>query len=447
MSTVDLATQAGADTQRRHTTSLLDALVHRRRGSAPRGTHRMAALCSALDDPQLEVPAIRIVGTDGKTSIARITTSLLRELGVRCGETTSPHLEQVAERIRLDGVPVDERRVAGRWDDLAAGMVAAEQTTGEAVTFFEAITALALRLFADDRLEVGVVEAGIGGLGDASSVVPGRLVVLGPVGLDHPELGATLAEVAAEKAGIIEPGGVLLAAPQPPEVTAVLDRLTADRGATLLRAGRDFGVATRTAERGGQHVDLRGLGGSGVRGFLPLHGRHQAANAAVALAAVQAHLGTTDLDPVRLRAGLATVHVPGRVELVTRRGRSDIVLDGAHEPRAVRALVDCLTGSVRPGPMTLVFGISGGRAPEPLLEVLGPLAAAVVATAASSPGAMPAQEVQRRLGGCGILAAAAADPGAAMALAASLTPADGTIVVTGSLHLVGEVRGQVRTLR
>ncbi len=418
---------------------LLDTLVHRRRGHSPRGTHRMAALCHALGDPQAQLQTVRVVGTGGKTSIVRIMAAVLAAHGVACGETTSPHLQHASERIRLDGHTVRPELVAARWRDLQQAIVTAEAATGEPVTFFEAVTGLALRLFADRQVDVALVEAGIGGVTDATGALSGDIVVLSRVGYDHPELGADLAEVAAEKAGIVAPGAVLVCAAQEPTAAAVIEEVVADRGATLLRAGRDFGVDTRRPAPGGQQVGLRGLEGSGIRGFLPLRGAHQAANTAVALAAVQALLGTTDLDPVRIRTGLAAVDVPGRIEVVTRRDAADVILDGAHDIDAMGALARCLVESASGRSITVVFGVGGQRSPEPLLERLRGLDARLIVTATGTPQAMPVEELHRRARADGFGALAAPDPAAALTQATRLTPADGVIVVTGSLHLVGAV--------
>ncbi len=426
---------------------LLDTLVHRRRGRAPRGTHRMAALCHALGAPQAQLRTVHVVGTGGKTSIVRTMSSLFTALGVTCGETTSPHLQHASERIRLDGHAVRPELVAARWRDLQQAIAVAESRTGESVTFFEAVTALALRLFADRQVDVAVVEAGIGGVTDATGVLASDVVVLSRVGYDHPELGVDLAQIAREKAGVASPGGVLVCSAQDPAAAEAIEEVVAERAATLLRAGRDFGVDTRRPAPGGQQVGLRGLDGSGIRGFLPLRGAHQAANAAVALAAVQTLLGTTDLDPVRLRTGLAAVDVPGRVEVVTRRDAADVILDGAHDIDAMSALARCLVESAPGRPITVVFGVGGQRSPEPLLERLRRLDARLIVTATATPQAMPVEELERRARADGVDAIAAADPALAIRRATELTPADGVIVVTGSLHLVGAVASLLEAVR
>lgn len=418
----------------------LEELAARRRGTAPRGTHRMRALCHALGDPQYGLPTIHVAGTDGKTSTVRMIAALLTALGWHCGETTSPHLQDLTERIRVAGVPVARTDLLQAIPRLNAAIDRAEVAIGEPVSFFEAITALALTTFRERAVDAAVVEAGIGGSGDASNIVQARVAVLTPVGLDHAELGATHAEVATEKAGIVAPGGLLITAAQVPETARAIERVVAERGGLLLRAGRDFGVMTRRPTPGGQLVGLRGLDGSVIRGRLPLAGQHQAANAAVALAAVQRFLGTTDLDPSQLRAGLAAVRVPGRVEVTHPYEGPRVVLDGAHDREAIRALVTAVRESLRPSGVTVILGTGGGRDPVPLVTELGELAPRVVVTQASSPSATPASVLGARLAEAGTAAAVVDDPSDALAQALRQTPPGGLVVVTGSLHLVGEVR-------
>lgn len=422
------------------TAGLLAALSGRRRGSAPRGDHRARALCEALGSPHLAMPAIHVVGTDGKTSVVRMVAALLEALGVRAGDSTSPHLHDVGERIRIGNRSLAPARLAAACAPLPAALSEAEYRLNEPVTFFDAVTAVALRAFADAAVDVGVVEAGIGGAGDATNVVQGRVAVCTPVGLDHPELGTTFAEVAAEKAGIVEPGGVLVTSAQEPAAAEALATVAQGRGATLLRAGRDFGVRARRQGPDRQVVDLHGLWDSRLRATLSLRGAHQAGNAATALAAVQAFLGTSDLCPDTLAAGFAAARVHGRMELVRRPGAAMVVLDGAHDALAVRALATGVRELDHRGPCALVLGVSGGRDPGLLLAPLRRLHAPVVATAARAPGAASAGDVADRLRGKGVEVTAVDDPAGAVELASRQVGPDGLVVVTGSLHLVGEVR-------
>ncbi len=426
----------------------LAALTARRRGASPRGTRRMRVLCTEVGSPQLVVPAVHVVGTNGKTSVARIVTSLLVALGVRGGETTSPHLQDVRERIRIGGSPIDPDALDAACAPLQRALTAVDEQVGEPATFFEAVTATALRAFADAGVDVAVIEAGIGGAGDATAVVQGRVTVVTPIGLDHPELGRTLPEVAFEKASVVEPGGILVTAAQDPAAAHVVARVAAGRGATLLRAGHDFGVLTRRPSPAGQLVGLRGLDGRAIRLTLPLRGAHQAANAAVALASVQALLGTSDLDPTRLRHGFASVQVPGRVEMVRRDGAADVVLDGAHDVPAMRALVAALGEGGSNRRVVVVVGVGGRRDPRPLIDTLRELTDSFVVTAAvSSPEAVPAHELVASVRAHGAEAIVARDPAAAMDEATRRAAAEDLIVVTGSLHLVGDVRSVLADAR
>lgn len=429
-----------AEDDGRSPTSVLAALASRRRGSSPRGTRRMRVLCTALGSPQLVLPTIHVVGTDGKTSVVRIVAALLEALGIRTGETTSPHLQDVRERIRIGGRPIVDAALARATARLEEALAAVDREAGEPATFFEAVTATALRAFADAAVDVAVVEAGIGGARDATGVVQGRVAVVTPVSSDHPELGADLAQVATEKGGVVGPGTTLVSAAQPPEVADALARVAAGRGAVLLRAGHDFGVLTRRPVAGGQHVGLRGLSGSRLRATLPLRGAHQAANAATALAAVQAFLGTTELDPALLRAGFAAVEVPGRVEVIRRADVADVVLDGAHDAAAVRALVAAVRESPPLGGCAVVLGVGGGRDATEMVQALHELTPTFVVTSARSPTAMPTQPLAACVRAAGAEAVAVPDVGDAVHEASRQVPPDGLVVVTGSLHLVGDAR-------
>jgi dihydrofolate synthase / folylpolyglutamate synthase len=424
--------------------SPLEALVDRRRGTARRGSHRAQALCEELGSPHLTVPTVHVAGTNGKTSVVRMTASLLASLGIRAGDTTSPHLHHLGERIRLDGRPVAPAVLATATAHLPDAIERSERRTGEPVTFFDAVTAVALQVFAQQHCRVAVVEAGIGGTGDATDVVQGPVSVLTPIGLDHPELGTTHAEVAANKSGIVRPGGVVLTAVQHPEAMAEIERTAAGQGASLLYAGRDVAVEARRHVDGGQVVDLVGLDGRRLRTLLPLYGASHADNAALALGAVQAVLGTSDLDPARLRAGFAAVRVPGRMEIVRCQDGPSVVLDGAHDPQASTALAATLEEPFAGVPGAIVAGTTAGRDLVPVLApMLGRFArppATVVTTAAKVPGATPPQLLARRLSAAGWDAVAVPDVTDALALAMTRVGAGGVVAVTGSMYVVAEAR-------
>jgi dihydrofolate synthase / folylpolyglutamate synthase len=418
----------------------LAAWAGRRRGTAPRGSHRARALCAELGDPHLGLPAVHVVGTNGKTSVVRLASALLASLGVRAGDTTSPHLQDVVERVRLDDRPVPPERLTEVLRRLPNAVRRAEDRLGEAVAFFDVMTAVALRTLADAEVEVAVVEAGIGGTGDATALLRAPVTVLTPIGLDHPQLGATHAAVAAEKAGVVAPGATVLSAAQPPGAAATVARIAARRGARLLRAGRDFGVLARRPTAEGQLVELQAPDGLRVRTRLPLRGAHQADNAALALAAVQAALPGRRLDRAALVAGFAGVRIPGRVE-VLHLGGTTIVLDGAHDAEATGALAAAVE-ELAPGSRAVaVVGVTGGRDPVALLAPLRARIAGVVATSTGQPGAVPAADVAARLQAAFVSRVTVSpSPAAATDRALGLAGPEGLLLVTGSLPLVGEIR-------
>nr|MBA2575663.1 dihydrofolate synthase [Euzebyaceae bacterium] len=279
------------------------------------GLDRIRALSARLGDPQRAYPAVHITGTNGKTSIARMVTGVLEALGLLTGTYTSPHLHDVRERIRVGGRPVSPTAFVGRLDALAPHIAAVEAERGEMVTFFETLTALASACFAGAGVDVGVVEVGMGGRWDATNLVDGRVAVLGRVGLDHAELGSTVAEVAAEKAGIIKDGAAVVSAVQEPAAARVIARAAAAHGASILWEGRDFGLRSRRPTPDGQDLVLWAGEGAEATVHLPLHGAHQAANAACAFAAVVAHVPRAARDAEAVRTGFAAARSPGRLEL------------------------------------------------------------------------------------------------------------------------------------
>src|SRR3954452_887481 len=253
---------------------------------------RITDLLDLLGSPQRSYPSIHITGTNGMTTTARMVDALLREFGIRTGRYTSPHLQSATERIALDGVPLDPARFASAYDDVAPFAEIVDGRHDDPLTFFELLTAMAFAAFADAPVDVAVVEVGLGGRWDATNVVHAPVAVVTPIGLDHVAiLGGTVEAIAAEKAGIVHPGATLVTAGQPAAAAAVLTARAAEVGAVMAREGVEFGVRRRAVAVGGQVLDVEGLGGSYDELFLPLHGAHQAHNAAVAIAAVEAFFG------------------------------------------------------------------------------------------------------------------------------------------------------------
>ncbi|MEV8508098.1 folylpolyglutamate synthase/dihydrofolate synthase family protein [Actinoplanes sp. NPDC051475] len=352
-------------------------------------------LMDVLGSPQRAYPAIHLTGTNGKTSTARMIDGLLRAHGLHTGRYTSPHLETVRERISLDGEPVSEEQLATTYDEVAPLAELIDKQAREPLTYFDMTTAMAYATFADAPVDIAVVEVGLGGEEDATNVIEAGVCVITPIGLDHTEwLGDTIEDIAWAKAGIIHQGATVITAVQTEEAMRPLLERCAQVGATLAREGSEFGVVRRDQAIGGQLLTLQGLGGIYDEVFLPLFGAHQAQNAAVALAAVEAFLGAganKQLDPDLVREGFATVDSPGRLERV--RSAPTILLDGAHNPHGMAATVSALEEEFAFRHLVAVVAVLADKDVSGLLDLLEPVAARLVVTRNSSPRSMPLDEL------------------------------------------------------
>lgn len=325
----------------------------------------VARAVEILGDVHRAAPVIHITGTNGKTSTARMIEALLLGHDLRVGRFTSPHLESVTERICINGAPVPDATFVRIWEEIAPYLqiVDAEMTSrGEpALTFFESITVLAFAIFADEPVDVVVLEVGIGGTWDSTNVADGVVSVVTPIGLDHTDmLGETLAEIATEKSGIIKPGGFLVSAVQEPEAADVLLASAREKEASFAFEGVEFGVVSRELAVGGQLLTLRGLAGEYPDVPLSLHGAHQAQNAVVALAAVEAFFGgQRQLPEDVVRAAFESVRSPGRLEVV--RTEPLTILDAGHNPHGVRASAAALTEAFKLSHLHAVVGILGEK--------------------------------------------------------------------------------------
>ncbi|MDI5973108.1 folylpolyglutamate synthase/dihydrofolate synthase family protein [Streptomyces sp. SL13] len=356
---------------------------------------RIAALMDILGEPQRAYPAIHITGTNGKTSTARMIETLLRAFELRTGRYTSPHVESVTERISLDGEPISVERFVATHADVKpyADMVDASQPYR--LSFFEMLTAMAYAAFADAPVDVAVVEVGLGGEWDATNVIDGQVAVVTPIGLDHTDkLGSTPGEIAVEKSGIIKRGATAVIAQQPADAATTLLKRAVEVDATVAREGMEFGVTHREVAVGGQMLTLRGLGGEYEQVYLPLHGAHQAHNAAVALAAVEAFFGIGSTQPGRLldldtvRGAFAAVTSPGRLEVVRRS--PTVVLDAAHNPHGALAAAAAVQEAFGFSHLVGVIGASADKDVRGVLEAFEPIMAEVVVTANTSFRAMDA---------------------------------------------------------
>lgn len=357
---------------------------------------RIRLLVDLLGDPHRAYPTIHLTGTNGKSSTARMIDALLSALGLRAGRYTSPHLESVTERITLDGVPLSPDRFAAVFDEIAPMIDLVDARSEVPMTFFEVLTGMAFAAFADAPVDLAVLEVGLGGLWDATNVVDAQTAVVLPVGLDHaPLLGTSVAEIAAEKAGIIKPGATVIMAGQPVEAAEVLLRRCVEVEATVAREGLEFGVIQRVPAVGGQLLTLQGLTGTYDEVLLPLHGEHQAANAAAALAAVEAATGAGGrgmLDLEAVRAGLAAVTSPGRLEAL--RSSPTVLVDAAHNPAGMHACVAALADAFAFTSLTAVMACLADKDVTGMLEALEPAVGQVVVTTCSSPRALSADALR-----------------------------------------------------
>ena len=373
-------------------------------------TARIAALMELLGSPQLGYPCIHIAGTNGKTSVARMVDSLLTALDRRTGRTTSPHLQSAVERIAIDNEPISPARYVETYCEIEpfVQMVDAESVAdgGPAMSKFEVLTAMAFAAFADAPVDIAIIETGMGGRWDATNVIDAPVAVITPIGIDHSEyLGTTIAEIAAEKAGIIgAPRGDLV----PVDTVAVIGRQTSEAMEVLLaealradaavaREDSEFAVLDRQVAVGGQLLQLQGLGGVYSDIFLPLHGEHQAHNAVVALAAVEALFGAgpqRQLDVDTVRAGFAAAISPGRLERM--RTAPTVFIDAAHNPAGAAALTTALGEEFDFRFLVGVISVLEGKDLTGILSALEPAFDLVVVTDNGSPRALDVESLALR---------------------------------------------------
>jgi dihydrofolate synthase / folylpolyglutamate synthase len=411
---------------------------------------RISALVDVLGEPHRGYPIVHLTGTNGKTSTARMVDALLTEIGLRTGRYTSPHLQRATERINVDNRPVTVERYVELYRDVLPFVDIVDARHGT-LSKFEVLTAMGFAAFADAPVEAGVIEVGLGGRWDATNVADGNVAVITPIGLDHAEfLGLDVLGIAREKSGIIKPGAVAVLAAQDKAVAEVLLERCVEVGAQVAREGAEFGVAEREIAVGGQRLALRGLSGMYDDIFLPLHGEHQASNAALALAAVEALIGAgpkQPLDPDAVRDAFAAVRSPGRLErLAAGQGVPTVLADAAHNPHGARALAAALTTEFRFTRLVGVIGVMREKDARGILAELEPVLQEIVVTANSSSRAMDPDEL-------GALASevfgpdrVSVEPSLARAVeqAGELAEEGGEsgvgVVVTGSVVTVGETR-------
>jgi dihydrofolate synthase/folylpolyglutamate synthase len=428
-------------------------------------TARISALMEMLGEPQRGYPSIHIAGTNGKTSVARMIDALLTALNRRTGRTTSPHLQSAVERIAIDGKPISPARYVEVYREVEPFVQLvdnqSEAAGGPAMSKFEVVTGMAFAAFADAPVDVAVVEVGMGGRWDATNVVNAPVAVVTPISMDHTEyLGETIAEIATEKAGIITRQAddlvptdtVAVIGRQVPEAMEALLAQSVRADAAVAREDSEFAVLSRQVAIGGQMLELQGLGGVYSDIFLPLHGEHQAHNAAVALAAVEAFFGAgvgRQLDIDAVRAGFAAVTSPGRLERM--RSAPTVFIDAAHNPAGAAALAQTLTGEFDFRFLVGVVSVMADKDVDGILAALEPAFDQIVVTHNGSPRAMDvaalAQRAEERFGPERVIAAAALPD--AIETATALVEESGQegegfsgagMVITGSVVTAGAAR-------
>ena len=381
------------------------------------GLERVVAALARLGNPQTQFPAVHVAGTNGKGSTCAIAASCLRQK-YRTGLYTSPHLVRPNERIQIDGVEISDavfgQRIAEVVEILGAD---------HGLTYFELGTIVAFWHFAQERVDVAVIEVGLGGRLDATTACVPKVTAITPFAFDHMEyLGTTLAQIAGEKAGIIKPGVPLIVAAQEADA---LESIRSRRAEFWLE-GRDFACDGKTWRGPGRVID-------GLR--LALEGPHQKQNLAVALACLVA-LTDFPLSDEQLRAGVSAARWPGRLERFT--GRPDVLIDGAHNPAGVKVLLDAL--ATETAPITLVFGVFADKDSEPMMRALFPRVARVILTPLANPRSRDPKTYVDFAATLNAQVTVAQSPAHALDLARQQTTPQGLIVVAGSLQLIGQVR-------
>ena len=352
---------------------------------------RIAALTDLLGSPQLSYPTIHIAGTNGKTTISRMIDALMSELGYRTGRFTSPHLESFLERISIKGNSIDPGEFIKNYNDIALYLDLIDSKQPHQISYFEALTALAFVAFAEHPVDVGIIEAGLGGEWDATNVVQSQVSVMTPIGLDHMDyLGSTLEEIAQTKAGIFKPESNVVLAAQTPEVAKVLMAQVAKVAAIPFREGVEFSVANRAIAVGGQMIAINGLYGLIEDIFLPLYGAHQANNAAVALAAVEAFAGV-QLDSDLVRSAFSKVRSPGRCEVIHRD--PTVIIDAAHNPHGAKAIATTINSEFDFETVIGVVAVLGDKDAAGILAEISQVVDYLVVSQSSSTRALPANDL------------------------------------------------------
>jgi dihydrofolate synthase/folylpolyglutamate synthase len=420
----------------------------------------MRVLLAALDRPERRFPSVLIAGTNGKGSTAATLASILQASGLKTGLYTSPHLVRINERIRVNGEEVSDDAFAalqGEVDRVAEKLVERGELPWHP-SFFEMMTAIAFEHFAREKVELVVLEVGMGGRLDATNVVEPLVSVITDISLDHQKfLGNTVSEIAREKVGIIRPGGAVVTLPQQPEANDVIGNTILDLGARAVNAvpyvppvspGSTQYLIPGTEQDNARFVYRYRLAvlGEEILVETPLVGRHQLRNVALAIAAAVElnQQGVAGITAKSIERGIRETRWPGRFQVIAARpGRPEMVLDVAHNPAGAWALRSALSERYEDRPLIFVFGAMRDKAISEMTEILFPLAERVIATRPQNPRAASPGEIQRAAARTAVEVEMMEDVKLAVERARVLAGVGSVVVVTGSIYLVGEVMSAV----
>ena len=416
---------------------------------------RIAALADVLGSPQLSYPTIHIAGTNGKTTTTRLIDSLCYQLGMRTGRFTSPHLESFLERISINGEPISPEGMIATYNDIALYLDLIDSKMPNKLSFFESMCALAFVAFAEYPVDVGIFECGMGGEWDSTNVISAAVSVVTPIGFDHMEyLGDTLEKIATTKSGIIKENSFAVLARQEAEVAQILMHKCAQVDATPLREGVEYSVKNRALAVGGQLISISGVYGDYDDLFLPLHGAHQAANAATALAAVEVFAGETQLDETVVREAFANATSPGRCEIIMRN--PTVIIDAAHNPHGAQSLRKTMKDEFDFDTIIAVIAPMGDKDVDGILEELEDVVSHVIVSRNSSHRAAPLSDLKSqaasifgndRVTDIESLSEALATAIEQARLHNGVHDSNAAVLVAGSVITAGEARGIIRRMR
>jgi len=416
---------------------------------------RIAALADALGSPQLSYPTIHIAGTNGKTTTTRLIDSLCFQLGMRTGRFTSPHLESFLERISINGEPISPEGMIATYNDIALYLDLIDSRMPNKLSFFESMCALAFVAFAEFPVDVGIFECGMGGEWDSTNVINADVSVITPIGFDHMEyLGDTLEKIALTKSGIIKESAFAVLARQEPDVAQVLMHKCAQVDATPIREGIEYSVKNRALAVGGQLISIAGVYGEYNDLFLPLHGAHQASNAATAIAAVEVFAGESKLDEEVVREALVNATSPGRCEIIMRN--PTVIIDAAHNPHGAQSLKRTLSEEFDFDSIIGVIAPMGDKDVDGILEELESVVNRVIVSRNSSHRAADLSELKASADGIFGSERVTAFESLQEALVKAIEQAkldngvsdsNTAVLVAGSVVTAGEARGIIRRMK